>query len=215
MKPQGARTTQPSAAPLRSNGRTGQSQPSMATTILHQDQTLRFRLRVCPSRASVAAAETEKLDYFSGNLGIDRSYLPGRVYPSKDGRTKTARYFVDKFPLFLSGAHSAAHAVVCFATSTVGSESHRAATLIACSTEICSLGWARAGRCMSQRVSPCLRRRRGFSRPCAGGPARFRTASPSIRKSRDGWIIFTIATCQSDGRWPRSTSAGWTNSAMS
>ncbi len=44
------------------------------------------------------AMKTEKLDYFSGNLGIDRSYLPGRVHRSKDGRAKTARYFVDKFP---------------------------------------------------------------------------------------------------------------------
>jgi hypothetical protein len=60
------------------------------------------------------ATETEKLDYSSGTLGIDRSYLPGRVYRSKDGRTKTARYFADKFPLFLSGAPGAAHAVVCF-----------------------------------------------------------------------------------------------------
>ncbi len=31
------------------------------------------------------AAETEKLDYFSGNLGFDRSSFPGRVYRSKDG----------------------------------------------------------------------------------------------------------------------------------
>jgi hypothetical protein len=38
----------------------------------------------------------------------------GRVYRSKDSRTKTARYFVDKFPPFLSGAPSATHAVVCF-----------------------------------------------------------------------------------------------------
>jgi hypothetical protein len=30
--------------------------------------------------------------------------LPGRIYRSKDGRIKTARYFVDKFPLFLSRA---------------------------------------------------------------------------------------------------------------
>jgi hypothetical protein len=30
------------------------------------------------------ATETEKLDYFSGNQGIDRSYLPGRVYRSKE-----------------------------------------------------------------------------------------------------------------------------------
>jgi hypothetical protein len=58
--------------------------------------------------------ETEKLDYFSGNLGIDSSYLPGRIYRSKDGRIKTARYFVDKFPLFLSGTPGAAPPVVCF-----------------------------------------------------------------------------------------------------
>jgi hypothetical protein len=50
------------------------------------------------------ATETKKLDYFSGTLGIDRSYLPGRIYRSKDGRTKTARYSVDKFPLLLSRA---------------------------------------------------------------------------------------------------------------
>jgi hypothetical protein len=31
------------------------------------------------------AMKTEKLDYFSGNLGIDRSYLPGRVHRSKGG----------------------------------------------------------------------------------------------------------------------------------
>ena len=30
------------------------------------------------------AMETEKLDYFSGNQGIDRSYLPGRVYHPKE-----------------------------------------------------------------------------------------------------------------------------------
>jgi hypothetical protein len=33
-------------SPLRSNRRVGQSQPAIATTLLHQDQTLRFRLRV-------------------------------------------------------------------------------------------------------------------------------------------------------------------------
>jgi hypothetical protein len=60
------------------------------------------------------ATETEKLEYFSGTLGIDRIYLPVRIYRSKDGRIKTARYFVDKFPLFLSGAAGAAPPVVCF-----------------------------------------------------------------------------------------------------
>ncbi len=84
----------------------------MATTILRQDQTHGFRLRVCPCGHQYLATETEKLDYFSGNQGIDRKYLPGRIYRSKDGRTKTARYFVDKFPLFLSRALGAAPPVV-------------------------------------------------------------------------------------------------------
>ena len=38
---------------LRTNRRAGQSQPTRATTIPDQDQTHGFRLRVCPSRASV------------------------------------------------------------------------------------------------------------------------------------------------------------------
>ena len=60
------------------------------------------------------ATETEKLNYSSGTLGIDLSYLPVRIYRSKDRRIKTARYFVDKFPLFLSGALGAAPPVVSF-----------------------------------------------------------------------------------------------------
>ena len=60
------------------------------------------------------ATETEKLDHFSGTLAIDCSYLPGRIYRAKDGRIKTARYFVDKFPLFLSGTPGMAPPVVCF-----------------------------------------------------------------------------------------------------
>ena len=60
------------------------------------------------------ATETEKLEFFVGTLGLKREWLPLRIYRSRDGRTQTTRYFVDKFPLFLSGASSAPAPVVTF-----------------------------------------------------------------------------------------------------
>jgi hypothetical protein len=50
------------------------------------------------------AMEAEKLDYFVGRLGLKHRHLPQRIYRSRHGRTTTTRYFVDKFPVFLSGA---------------------------------------------------------------------------------------------------------------
>jgi hypothetical protein len=49
-----------------------------------------------------------------GTLGLNHSHLPQRIYRSRHGRTTTTRYFVDKFPLFLSGAPSAPSPVVTF-----------------------------------------------------------------------------------------------------
>jgi hypothetical protein len=60
------------------------------------------------------ATEAEKLDYFLGTLGLNHSHLPQRTYRSRHGRTIATRYFVDKFPLFLSGASSAPSPVVWF-----------------------------------------------------------------------------------------------------
>jgi hypothetical protein len=60
------------------------------------------------------ATESEKFDYFSGVLGINSKSFPTRVYHSKSGRVTTTRYFVDKFPLFLSGAPGAPSPVVSF-----------------------------------------------------------------------------------------------------
>lgn len=46
--------------------------------------------------------EQEKLEYFQKQLGIPSNHLPAKVYSSmKCG--STTRYFVDKFPVFLSG----------------------------------------------------------------------------------------------------------------
>jgi hypothetical protein len=48
------------------------------------------------------ATEREKVDYFSGTLGILLSTLPSKRYISLKTPSTTTRYFVDKFPIFLS-----------------------------------------------------------------------------------------------------------------
>jgi hypothetical protein len=47
------------------------------------------------------ATEREKLDYFSGTLGIALSELPYKLYVSLKTPSTTTRYFVDKYPIFL------------------------------------------------------------------------------------------------------------------
>jgi len=54
------------------------------------------------------ATEADKLDYFIARHGLTHSHLPQRTYRA------ATRYFVDKFPLFLSGASSAPSPVVTF-----------------------------------------------------------------------------------------------------
>jgi hypothetical protein len=48
------------------------------------------------------ATEQDKLDYFTATLGLDRSVLPGKCYRAHRRPAITARYFVDKYPLFLA-----------------------------------------------------------------------------------------------------------------
>jgi len=48
------------------------------------------------------ATEREKVDYFSGTIGIAVSALPCKRYISLKTPSTTTRYFVDKFPIFLS-----------------------------------------------------------------------------------------------------------------
>jgi hypothetical protein len=61
------------------------------------------------------ATERDKVNYFTESLGIDSSKLPAKRYRSRDGSRTTTRYFVDKQPVFLSGAgRSGAPPVVSF-----------------------------------------------------------------------------------------------------
>ena len=54
------------------------------------------------------ATEEEKVGYFTGELGIKIDSLPTKIYSSRKTESTTDRYFVDKFPIFLSASVSAA-----------------------------------------------------------------------------------------------------------
>ena len=59
--------------------------------------------------------EADKLTYFRETRGLDRSVLPTKTYRSPVSGASTDRYFVDKFPVFLSAARapSCGHADAC------------------------------------------------------------------------------------------------------
>jgi hypothetical protein len=68
------------------------------------------------------ATEREKLDYFSGTLGIALSALPYKRYFSLKTTSSTIRYFVDKYPIFLGETGPAeAHAAGYFCFVDQGS----------------------------------------------------------------------------------------------
>jgi hypothetical protein len=68
------------------------------------------------------ATEREKVDYFSGTLGISVSALPYKRYLSLKTPSTTTRYFVDKYPIFLSETGpSEPRATACFCFVDQGS----------------------------------------------------------------------------------------------
>jgi hypothetical protein len=58
--------------------------------------------------------EQDKVDFFCERLGIAKDFLPARIYEGRRERRSTIRYFVDKFPLFLSPCPLASPPVVTF-----------------------------------------------------------------------------------------------------
>jgi hypothetical protein len=50
--------------------------------------------------------EPDKVRFFCGALGIERHHLPSRIYIGSAQAKPTLRYFVDKFPMFLSSRAS-------------------------------------------------------------------------------------------------------------
>jgi hypothetical protein len=58
--------------------------------------------------------EQDKVRFFCETMGMSRDCLPAKVYEGCPGSPPTVRYFVDKFPLFLSPPLSEASPVVTF-----------------------------------------------------------------------------------------------------
>jgi len=66
--------------------------------------------------------EQDKVNFFCQELGISKEYLPATVNEGATPDQKTIRYFVDKFPLFLSPPLQGVSAVVTFSYLDVGLE---------------------------------------------------------------------------------------------
>jgi hypothetical protein len=69
--------------------------------------------------------ESDKLNLFCESLAVPKEVLPAKVYEGFPGRHPAVRYFVDKFPLFLTPPLSGATPVVTFAFVDSGTGSLR------------------------------------------------------------------------------------------
>lgn len=58
--------------------------------------------------------EPEKVSHFSNQLNVPNHFLPSKIYHGQRTSQPTVRYFVDKFPMFLSDAASPPSPVVTF-----------------------------------------------------------------------------------------------------
>lgn len=67
--------------------------------------------------------EQEKIRFFCDTLGVPKDLLPAKVYEGGPNTRPTIRYFVDKFPLFVSTPISDVPAVVTFSYVDSGSAS--------------------------------------------------------------------------------------------
>src|ERR1700692_896474 len=66
--------------------------------------------------------EQDKVSFFCDELGVPKDSLPAKVYEGGPESKPTLRYFLDKFPLFLSSPFSGAPPVVTLSYVASGSE---------------------------------------------------------------------------------------------
>ena len=59
------------------------------------------------------ATEREKVEYFTG-LHVDQEALPAKLYVSQKSADRTARYFVDKYPIYIAAASNGVDCEVAF-----------------------------------------------------------------------------------------------------
>jgi hypothetical protein len=77
---------------------------------------------LCNRQVRYLETEPDKVKFFCEELGIPRESLPAKVYEGGPGSQPTIRYFVDKFPLFLTAPFSFSSPVVTFSYVDSGSE---------------------------------------------------------------------------------------------
>jgi hypothetical protein len=70
--------------------------PAIKNKIMALDFVLAHR------QAQFLATEQEKLDYFVGQLQLELATLPSKGYQSTPSGVTTTRYFVDKYPIFVT-----------------------------------------------------------------------------------------------------------------
>lgn len=73
----------------------------------HSDEHIRTKLAILDFVLAhleyrYLETEAEKVDYFCGNLGISKAFLPAKRYTGAIRHNTKDRYFVDKFPLFFT-----------------------------------------------------------------------------------------------------------------
>jgi hypothetical protein len=77
---------------------------------------------LCNRHVEYLETEPDKIRFFCEDLGINTNCLPARVYEGGPGSRPTIRYFVDKFPLFLTPRTSDTPPVVTFSYVDTGAE---------------------------------------------------------------------------------------------
>ena len=137
-------------------------------------------------RHQFLATESEKLEYFEGQLGIDRSCLPTRRYQSRTKNLATDRYFVDKFPIFIPSEENSERRVhFCFVDEGVvsgpGFETYlRQYLRLFGRLKKYSLIYVGTGAGSFDKAEQV------FTRICGGGSGRHKTpVDPQIRRLND------------------------------
>src|SRR5690606_3995098 len=73
-------------------------------------------------RLTFLATEKEKTDYFCSREGIPSLLLPRKIYRSKTSGQTTTRYFVENFPIALTGDRNESPPVVSFGYIDAGDQ---------------------------------------------------------------------------------------------
>jgi hypothetical protein len=100
---------------------------------------------------SYLETEPDKVRFFCGTLGIERHYLPSRIYLGSAQAKPTQRYFVDKFPMFLQSPLSSTSPVAIFSyvhagTSTLLDFTHHLEAYLPLFRQLSEFGFIYASR---------------------------------------------------------------------